>query len=198
MDFFLSSRDMLNARVIHFLEHVRYLEKITLSLDFTDLTGILKTLAKIRGMQEIELTLPTSNLEPHSMDMVHMQHAFIYGLNAFTHLKHLTIPMEFVTALSLSYLAISPNLTSLTVKYTPPPRSPHHQHQQFPTWSSHTIPAECPGYVFLAHLKFDPEGYFRQLKQLDLRTPSDLRAPLSDASYTTLRKLFPVTYICCN
>ena len=209
LEFFLNSRPLLNARLIHLLEHIRYLKKVTLSLDFTDLTSIFETLGKIYGMNELELILPTSNLERHSMDMVHMQRAFIYGLNSFTNLKRLTIPMEFITTLLLSYLAILPNLNSLTVKYTPPPRSPpqHHQQQQqqqqqqFPGWSSHTIPAECPGYVFLAHLKFDPRGYFKQLKRLDLRAPlsrSDLRGPLSDVSYTSLRTLFPDTYICCT
>ena len=209
IEFFLNSRPMLNARVIHLLEHVRYLKKITLSLDFTDLSSILETLGQIRGMEEVELTLPTSfHLELHSMDMVQMQHAFIHGLKSFTNIQLITIPMEFVTTLLLSYLAILPSLNSLTVKYTPPPRSPSHHHhqqqqqqQQFPGWSSHTIPAECPGYIFLAHLKFDPRGYFKQLKRLDLRAPlsrADLRAPLSDVSYTTLRKLFPDTYICCT
>ena len=195
MSFFLHSRDMLISRAIHYLERVPYLEKITFSLDYVDLTRILQTLTTIHGMREIELTLPAFDFDRYSMDMVQMQHAFIIGLKAFTNLERLTIPMEFVTTLLLSYLAILPELESLTVKYTPPPRSPHHHHQrqQFPAWSSDTIPAECPGYVFLAHLKFDPRGYFRKLESLNLSAPG-----LSDVSYTTLRTLFPNTYICWN
>jgi hypothetical protein len=187
------------TRAIHYLEQVQYLEKITFSLDCTssDFTGILKTLAAIPGMQEIELTLPASELILHSMDMVWMQQvseAFIACLEVtgrHWRLKRLTIPMEFVTALLLSHLATLPNLQFLKINYSPPPRSPHHQQQrqQFPVWSSHTIPAECPGYVFLAHLKFDPREYFRELSVLDLG------APLSEVSYTTLRRLFPTTYI---
>jgi hypothetical protein len=163
---------------------------MTFSFNFTDLTRILETLAAIPGMHEIELTLPTaseaSKLNPESMEMVYIQQAFIRGLQVFRHLKRLTIPMEIVTPFLLSYLAIS-NLESLTVKCPPPPRSPHH-HRQFPVWSSHT--AVCPGNVFLARLSFDPRGYFRQLSRIDLG------APLSDASYTTLRTLFPKAHIC--
>ena len=189
IELFLSSRDAFIMRAIHLLEQVQSLKKITFSLDFAD-TRILGTLAAIHGMQEIELTLPTaSELKPHSMNMVGIHFAFITGLTVFRHLKRLTIPMEFVTALLLSYLANLPNLESLTVRYSPPPRPPHHQ-QQFPAWSSYTVPAECPGYVFLAHLKFDPRKHFKQLLRLDLG------APLSDASYTTLRSLFPKAHIC--
>lgn len=195
MVFFQNSRDMVITRVILYLECVRSVEKITFPLDFApDLTRILETLAGVHGVQEIELILPAFTLERHSMDMIYMQHAFIRGLDVFnpSRLKRLTIPMEFVSALLLSYLAILPNLEYLTVNYSPPPRTPHHQ-QQFPVWSSHTIPSECPGYVFLAHLKFDPRRYFfKKLLRLDLR------APISDASYTTLRTLFPKTYIHCG
>lgn len=189
VEFFLSSRDAFISRAIHLLAHVQFLNKITFSLDFMDIR-ILETLAAVFGMQEIELTLPTAfELKRHSMHMVNSQDVFIFGLTAFRHLKRLTMPMEFVTTLLLSHLANLPNLESLTIKYSPPSRPPHHQ-QQFPGWSSYTVPAECPGYVFLAHLKFDPRGHFRQLSRLDLS------APLSDASYTTLRKLFPKTHIC--
>ena len=191
IEYFRKSRhDMFTARVIRLLEHVQLLEKITFSLDFTDLTRILETLATIPGMEEIELTLPTaSKIELLSMNMVDIQNTFIAGLEVFCDLKRLTIPMEFVTTLLLSNLAVLPKLESLTVKYSPPPRQPNHHHHQFPAWGSHTIPADCPGYVFIAHLKFDPRGYFRQLLQLDLG------APLSDASFTILRTLFPKTYI---
>ena len=165
-------------------------KKITLDFrDERDLTRILETLATIPDMQDIELTLPAaSKLELFSMNMVYLQDAFIDGLKVFGHLKRLTIPMEFITPLLLSHLAILSNLESLTVKYSPP-RSPH-RHQQFPVWSSYTDPAECPGYVFLTRLNFDPRGCFRQLLRLDLGTP------LSDAAYTTLRRLFPNVHIC--
>lgn len=190
IEFFLNSRNVLMTRVIHVLERIPSLKKITFSLDFTDLTGILKTLAAIPSMQEIELTLPTaSKLEFHSMDMVSIQRAFVAGLDHFRHLNRLTMPMEFVTALLLSYLAMLPNLEYLSVKYSPPPRPLHHQ-QLFPSWSSYKHPSECPGYVFIAHLKFDPRGYFRRLSRLDLG------APLSDTSYATLRTLFPKAHIC--
>lgn len=172
-------------------------DQLTIPLELRILQQtIFEILPRMRRLKEIELTLPALPLDRHSMDMVHMQHAFINGLNTFTNLKRLTIPMEFVTTLLLSYLAILPNLQSLTVKYYPPPRPPHdhHHHQQFPAWSTDTIPAECPGYVFLAHMKFDPRGYFRKLESLNLRAP----AGLSDVSYTALRKLFPKTYICWN
>lgn len=195
IDFFLNSRDVLITRAIHYLNHVHYLEKTTFPFDFPFLTIILETLAAIPGMQEIELTLPAFNLERHSFDMVNYQNAFIRGLKSFSHLTRLTIPMEFVTTLLLSHLAILPNLNSLTVKYSPPPPSPHHQQQQqqFPEWSSYTIPSECPGYIFLAHLQFDPRGFFRNLTRLELLAPSGL----SDASYTILRRVFPPeTYIC--
>ena len=164
-------------------------KKITLDFkDARDLTRILENLAAI-DMQDIELTLPRpSELDLHSMNMVYLQGAFIHGLKVFGHLKRLTIPMEFITPLLLSHLAILSNLESLTVKYSPP-RSPH-RHQQFPVWSSYTDPAECPGYVFLTRLNFDPRGCFRQLLRLDLGTP------LSDAAYTTLRRLFPNVHIC--
>lgn len=191
IEYFLNSRDVFITRAIHILEHVHSLKKVTFSLDFTDLARILKTLAKIFGMQEIELTLPTaSKLQFISMNMVDIQDAFIAGLRFFWHIKRLTIPMEFVTALLLSHLAVLSNLESLTVKYSPRPRSPHqHQQQQrFPEWSSHTT--DCPGSVFLTHLNFDPRGRFKQLLRLDLS------ARLSDASYTTLRTLFPDTHIC--
>ena len=196
IDFFLpvNARDMpiIDTRAaIHFLKQVRSLKKITFSLDFTDLTRILKTLAAIPDMQDIELTLPTaSELELLSMNMVHLQGAFIDGLKVFRHLKRLTIPMEFVTPLLLSHLAILSNLESLTVTNSLPSRPPHHTRQSLVSWSSHTVPAECPGYAFLAHLNFDPRGCFRQLSRLDLG------APLSDAAYKTLRTLFPKAYIC--
>jgi hypothetical protein len=197
IDYFLNSRTVLTTRAIHLLKHLHYLEKVTFSLDFIDLTRILGTLAVIPGMQEIELTLPTaSKLSSTSMDMANTQRAFIEGLNIFRHLKRLTIPMEFVTTLLLSHLAILSNLESLTVRYSPQTTRPssHQQQQQqiqqwqFPVWSSYT--ADCPGYVFLPHLRFDPRGYFRQLSRLDLG------APLSDASYTILKTLFPKTHIC--
>lgn len=191
IDFFLNSRDVLITRALYLLEHVQSLQKVTFSLDFTDVTRILKTLAVIPGMQEIEFTLPTaSKLEPNSMDMVGIHHAFITGLTFYRHLERLTIPMEFVTALLLSYLAKLPNLESLTFKYSPPPRPLQYHHQQFPAWGSYTAPAECPGNVFLAHLNFDPRGHFKKLLRLDLG------APLSDTSYTTLRALFPKAHIC--
>lgn len=188
LDFFRDNREVLITRVIHFLERAQSLEKITFPLDFTDCTRILKTLGAIGSMQEIEL-LPASRIEPYSMDMVFLQNSFIRGLSKFWNLKRLTIPMEFVTALLLSYLALLPSLETLTVKYSPPPRPLYHN-QRFPEWSSYRNPAECPGYVFLAHLNFHPRGYFGQLSRLDLRTP------LSDVSYTTLRTLFPRTHIC--
>lgn len=189
IEFFLNSKDVLITRAIYVLENLQSLKKITFSLDFTDLARILETLGKIPGMQEIELTLPTaSKLKLNSMDMVDIQNAFVAGLKHFRHLKRLTMPMEIVTALLLSHLAKLPNLESLCIKYSPPPRSPHYQ-QQFPTWSSYRVPAECPGYIFIAHLKFDPRGHFGQLLRLDLG------APLSDTSYTTLRILFPKTHI---
>ena len=190
IELFLRYRDVFITKAIHLLKHVQSLEKLTFSLDFTDVTRILETLAAIPDMQEIELTLPTASvLQPHSRDMLDIQRAFIAGLEFFWNLKRLTIPMEFVTSLLLSHLAMLPNLESLTVNYSPPPRPPHH-HQQFPAWSSSTVPAECPGYVFLAHLNFDPRGYFRRLKWLDLR------APLSDTAFTTLRTMFPKAHIC--
>jgi hypothetical protein len=100
IEFFLNSRNVFITRAIHLLEHVQTLKKITFSLDFTDLARILETLAAIPGMQEIELTLPTaSKLEPHSMDMVYIQHAFITGLKVFRHLKWLTIP----SSIDMSY-----------------------------------------------------------------------------------------------
>ena len=167
-------------------------KKITLNFkDARDLTRILWTLAAI-DMQDIGLTLPTApELEFFSMNMVYLQDAFIHGLKVFGHLKRLTIPMEFVTPLLLSHLAKLSNLESLTIRYSPLPRSPHH-HQQFSVWSSYTDPAECPGYVFLGHLNFDPrlEGRFGQLLRLDLG------APLSEAAYTTLKILFPNAHIC--
>ena len=168
-------------------------KKITLDFrDERDLTRILETLATIPDMQDIELTLPAaSKLELFSMNMVYLQDAFIDGLKVFGHLKRLTIPMEFVTSLLLSHLAKLSNLETLTIIYSPPPRSPHH-HQQFPVWNPYTDPAECPGYVFLGHLNFDPrlEGRFGQLLRLDLG------APLSDAAYTRLKILFPNAHIC--
>jgi hypothetical protein len=190
IDFFLNSRDVLIKRAIYVLENLQSLKKITFSLDFTDLAEILKTLGKISGMQEIELTLPTaSKLKLNSMDMVKIQDAFVAGLKHFRHLNRLTMPMELVTAFLLSHLAALPILESLSVKYSPPPRSPSYQ-QQFPAWSSYRVPAECPGYIFIAHLNFDPREHFGQLSRLDLG------APLSETSYTTLRILFPKTYIC--
>ena len=194
IDFSLNARNMpiIDTRAaIHVLKHVRSLKKITFSLDFTDLSRILKTLAAIPDMQDIELTLPTaSKLELLSMNMIYLQDAFIDGLKFFHKLKRLTIPMEFVTPLLLSHLAVLSKLESLTVKSSPPPRSPHHYHHQFPAWSSYTVPAECPGHVFLARLNFDLRGRFKQLLRLDLG------APLSDGAYTTLRTLFPKAYIC--
>ena len=189
IQFFLNSRDVVITRFIHLLEHVHSLKKITFSLDFKELNRILETLAEIPGMEEIELTLPTASaLQLVSMNMVDIQDAFIAGLKAFWHVKRLTIPMEIVTALLLSYLAVLSNLESLTIRYPlPPPPPPPSQHQ-FPIWSSYT--PDCPGSVFLSHLNFDPRGRFRQLLRLDLS------APLSDASYTTLRSLFPKTHIC--
>ena len=167
-------------------------KKITVDFkDARDLTRILENLAAI-DMRDIELTLPTpSKLELLSMNMVYLQGAFIHGLKVFGHLNRLTIPMEFVTPLLLSHLAKLSNLESLTIRYSPPPRSPHHN-EQFSVWSSYTGPAECPGYVFLGHLNFDPrlEGHFGQLLRLDLG------APLSDAAYTTLKILFPNAHIC--
>lgn len=187
---FLESKDVFMTRVIHILRNARSLKKVTFPLDFTDLNGILATLATIPGMQEITLTLPTaSKLGLHSIEMIAIQHSFIAGLGCFRHLNRLTMPMEFVTALLLSHLAKLPNLESLTIKYSPPPRPDHYQ-SPFPAWSSYRLPAECPGYIFIAHLNFDPRGYFRQLARLDLG------APLSDASYTTLKTLFPKTHIC--
>ena len=188
IDFFLNMHTVTRA-AIHLLKHVRSLKKITFSLDFTDLTMILKTLAVIPDMQEIELTLPTaSKIKYLSMEMVYLQNAFIDGLKFFQGLKRLTIPIEFVTSLLLSHLAVLSDLKSLTVKSSPPPS----HHHQFPACSSYAVPAdlECPGSVFLAHLNFDPRGYFRQLSRLDLG------APLSDAMYTKLRTLFPQAYIC--
>jgi hypothetical protein len=190
IELFLNSRDFFMTSAIHALERVPFLEKITFSLDFRDLLGILKTLARIPGMREVELTLPTaSKPKPHSFDMQCIQQAFVNGLTYFRHLKRLTMPMEFVTALALSYLADLPNLESLSIKYSPPPRAPHYQ-QVLPAWSSYKNPAECPGYIFIAHLNFDPRGHFKQLLRLDLG------APLSESSNATLKTLFPKTHIC--
>ena len=194
IDLSLNARDIpiIDTRAaIHLLKRVRSLKKTTFSLDFTDLTRILKTLAAIPDMQDIELTLPTaSELELLSRKMVYLQDAFIEGLKFFRGLKRLTIPMEFVTPLLLSHLAVLSDLESLTVKRSLLPRSPHNHHQ-FPAWSSHTVPAKCPGCVFLALLNFDlpVRGRFERLLRLDLG------APLSDDAYTTLRTWFPKAYI---
>ena len=182
----------ITTRAIHALENVQSLEKITFSLDFKDLARILQTLAAIPNMEEIVLTLPTaSKLEPYSVEMLHIQNSFLAGLGHFRHLNRLTIPTEFVTSLLLSHLANLPNLESLTVNYSPPPRSPASDYQNpFPAWSSYRASTRCPGDIFIAHLNFDPRGHFRKLLRLDLG------GPLSDTSYTTLRTLFPYTHIC--
>ncbi|KAF8811176.1 hypothetical protein BYT27DRAFT_7184551 [Phlegmacium glaucopus] len=188
---FLNSRDVFITRVMQVLEKVQSLKKVTFSLDLTHLGGIFATLAAIPDMEEIVLTLPTTfTLQPHSVEMLHIQNAFVNGLKSFGHLKRLTIPTELVTAFMLSFLANLPCLESLTVKSSPLPGPSNHQHP-FPAWSTYRAQAECPGFIFLTHLSgFDPRGHFKQLSHLELG------APLTESSYATLKVLFPKAHIC--
>ena len=184
---FKGTEASLMTNALHILENVGSLQKITFSLDFTNFTEVLKRLARIDNMEEIVLTFPTvCSLEPYSISVI--LRTFVEGLKHFRQLKRLTIPMELLSSLLLSYLAPLPNFQALTIKHSSPFSCP----SPFPPWSTYRDPTVCPGSIFLHYLQdYDRwRGCFQQLSYLDLG------GPITPASYEMLSAWFPDTHIC--